>query len=104
MPRKSHEQQNALYGTWWRVPEEDTPGAAVYRREGSPLPPARGRRGFTLEKEGRATLHGPSATDRRESTEGHWHVDADGRLHIDGVASVPTSITHVGKDKLILKE
>jgi hypothetical protein len=95
---------DAFYGTWWRVPEEDTPGVAVYRKEGSPLPPARGRRGFTLDKDGRATMHGPGPTDRRENTESRWHLDAEGRLHIEGIANAPSTVAHVSTDKLILKE
>ena len=104
MAKKPEAGERALYGTWWRVPEEDTPGAAVYRKEGSPLPPARGRRGFTLDKDGRATLHGPGATDRGESTESKWHLDAKGELHVDGVLNAPSAIARVSKDKLILKE
>jgi hypothetical protein len=97
------DKQKALYGTWWRVPEEDTPGVAVYRKDGTPLPPARGRRGFTLKKDGTATLHGPSATDRRQSAESRWQLDAKGQLHVDGAGEVPAAIDHLGDDRLTLK-
>jgi hypothetical protein len=102
MPRKV-DKQKALYGTWWRVPEEDAPGVAVYRKEGVPLPPARGRRGFTLHKEGRATLHGPDPTDRRESKETSWKLDAQGQLHVDGSGDDAAAITELSEDKLTLK-
>ena len=97
------DKHKALYGTWWRVPEEDAPGVAVYRKEGVPLPPARGRNGFTLHKEGRATLHSPGPTDRRESKESRWHLDAQNRLHVDGFSEATAPITRLSDDKLMLK-
>jgi hypothetical protein len=102
VPRKP-DNQKALYGTWWRVPEEDAPGVAVYRKEGVPLPPARGRTGFTLHKAGRATLHGPGPTDRRESKESRWRLDADGRLHVEGMSDASAAITELSDDKMMLK-
>jgi hypothetical protein len=102
MPRKP-DKRKALYGTWWRVPEEDAPGVVVYRKEGVPLPPARGRRGFTLHKEGRATLHGPGPSDRREASETRWDLDADGRLHVEGFSDATTAITDLSDDRLALK-
>jgi hypothetical protein len=95
--------QPRLTGTWWRVPEEDEPGLVVYRREGAPLPPARGRHGFTLHEGGRATLFGPGPTDRRESTESHWHLDAQGRLHVEGTSYAAAEIVHLGDEHLTLR-
>jgi hypothetical protein len=95
--------QSRLIGTWWRVPEEDEPGLAVYRREGAPLPPARGRHGFTLHEGGRATLFGPGPTDRRESTESRWHLDAQGQLHVEGTSGAAGAIAHLSDDRLTLR-
>jgi hypothetical protein len=97
------DKRKALEGTWWRVPEEDAPGVAVYRKEGAPLPPARGRKGFTLQEEGRATLLGPGPTDRRESKESRWRLDAQGQLHVDGVGDASAAIVDLSDDKLMLK-
>lgn len=102
MPRKAGSDK-ALYGTWWRVPEEDTPGVAVYRKEGTPLPPSRGRQGFTLHQKGRATLHGPGPTDRRESTDSKWKLDAQGHLHVEGARDASAAVIHVSDDTLTLK-
>jgi hypothetical protein len=102
MPGKA-DKKKPLLGTWWRVPEEDSGGAAVYRKEGAPLPPARGRRGFTLHADGRATLHGAGPTDRRTTTDSHWQLDAEGRLHVDGVDDATAVIPEIAKDKLTLK-
>ena len=95
-------QRRALVGTWWRVPEEESGGTAVYRREGTPLPPARGRDGFTLQADGRALLHGSGPTDRSTSTDSRWHLDAQGRLNVDGVTHLPRSVTDVSDDRLTL--
>jgi hypothetical protein len=101
---QSADQRKALCATWWRVPEEDTAGLAVYRKEGTPLPPARGRYGFTLNEDGRATLHGPGPTDRRENTESHWQLDAQGQLHVDGVSdATAAAVANLSGDTLRLK-
>jgi len=95
--------QTRLIGTWWRVAEEDEPGLTVYRRDGVPLPPARGRHGFTLHEGGRATLFGPGPTDRRESTESRWHLDAQSQLHVEGTIDAAASIAHLSDDRLTLR-
>ncbi|MBI3368467.1 MAG: hypothetical protein HY021_08510 [Burkholderiales bacterium] len=102
MPKKLDAQRQALHGTWWRVPEEDTPGLAVYRREGAPLPPARGRHGFTLAAGGKATLHGPGPDDRRGDSGSAWQLDEQGLLHVDG-AGIPAPIAQLDDDRLTLK-
>lgn len=92
-----------LVGTWWRVPEEDEAGLAVYRREGAPLPPARGRRGFTLQDGGQAQVLGPGPTDRRESTASRWQLDAQGQLQVDGVTEAAMALVSLSGDRLTLK-
>ena len=96
------DQLHALPGAWWRVPEEETDGKTVYRREGTPLPPARGRDGFTLQADGQAMLHGSSPADRRTSVVSRWKVDAEGRLHVDGVSHLPRMVIDVNGDRLTL--
>ena len=76
-----------LLGRWFHAREEDTQGQRVYRPAGYPLPPSRGRTGFELFADGRATLFAPGPSDRGESTPARWEsvgpqtiriVDADG--------------------------
>ena len=65
--------------TWIRVPEEEHGTLRVYRPEGHPLPPARGREGLTFHSDGRFDYRAPG----RAGTEtGTWretgdHVRAD---------------------------
>lgn len=92
-----------LLGTWWRVPEQDTPGRATYRKEGAELPPARARQGFTLSADGQAQLHGPGPSDRRVSTSSRWNLDDQGRLLVDGALAAPTTVIGVGADHLELE-
>ncbi len=92
-----------LAGTWWRVPEDDEPGVAVYRLDGAPLPPARGRRGFTLQADGQAQILGPGPADRRQSTGSRWQLDAQGRLHVEGVAEADSVLATLRGDRLTLK-
>ncbi len=95
-------QRRALLGTWWRVPEEEAGGAAVYRREGTPLPPARGRDGFTLQEDGSALLRGSGPTDRSTKTDSRWQLDAQGRLHVDGVSHLPSTVAELSDNRLTL--
>ena len=89
-------------GTWWRTPEEDEPSLIVYLRDGLPLPPARGRHGFTLHADGRAELHGPGPTDRSQTTESRWRLDASGQLHVEGVSEAISAVASVDSDRLKL--
>ena len=92
-----------LHGTWWRVPEQDKPGQAVYLKEGAPLTPARGRHGFTLHADGTATLHGPGPDDRSANTESRWHLDAQGQLHVEGSGDAAAAIAELADNRLTLR-
>ncbi|RZU00635.1 hypothetical protein [Rivibacter subsaxonicus] len=95
--------ESRLLGTWWRVAEQDEPGLNVFRREGAPLPPARGRRGFELRPDGVATLFGPGPTDRRIGSTSRWSVDADGLLHVEGFDAAEGAIAQLEADRLALR-
>jgi hypothetical protein len=97
------DKYKGLRGTWWRVPEQDEPGSIVFRKDGVDLPPARGRRGFTLHEDGRATVHGPGPDDRRQSTDTHWQIDPAGKLHVQGFSDATAEIADFSGDTLKLK-
>ena len=78
------------YGTWMRSQEEDKdPDASwlLYRPDSYDFPPARGRSGFTLLKDGTFTLIQPSPVDGRQEKSGKWTMGAPGFFRI----SVPGS-------------
>ncbi len=97
---------DALIGTWWYVPEQDTAGESVYRKDGVDLPPARGRRGFTLSADGSAILLAPGPTDRRSGTPGQWALDASGQLHVTGASQSPgpALVVTLSADRLALRK
>jgi hypothetical protein len=103
MATKAAPKEKLLHGTWWRVPEQDDDGVLIFRKEGTPLPPARGRSGFTLHAGGRATLHGPGPTDRRESRESRWSLDAQGRLVVEGARDAAARVARIDEHTLALE-
>lgn len=73
------------FGTWMRSQEEDKdPNAAwlLYRPDGYNFPPARGRSGFILQKDGKFALIGPSPSDLRDTLWGTWTALSPGRMKI----------------------
>ena len=97
------EIESLLLGTWWRVSEEDAPGLVAYRKDGAQLPPSRARRGFTLQKLGRASLIGTGADDRQQKTDSHWHLDKQGRLFVEGSGDAVGAIAEIQGDRLLLR-
>jgi hypothetical protein len=63
-----------LYQTWWRAPEEDSRDGKVFRSEGYPLPPVRGRTGFEFFPDGRYAAIGIGANDVPVSSDGTFEV------------------------------
>ena len=95
-----------LIRPWVHAFEEDTDAGTVYRPEGAPLPPARGRDGFALRDDGTMSYLGIGRDDRSTSTEGRWVLDqASRRLSFvfpDGTGQVFTVVSAT-KQKLTLK-
>jgi hypothetical protein len=85
---------------WLRAPEEEHGGLRVYRPEGHPFPPARGREGLTFHSDGRFDYRAPG----RGGTEtGTWRGTGDEvRADIAGQV-IPLRITEVGEDVLRLE-
>ncbi len=73
------------FGTWMRSQEEDKdPNASwlLYRPDSYKFPPARGRSGVTVLKDGRFALLGPSAVDGHDTSWGTWKREAKNRLAV----------------------
>jgi hypothetical protein len=68
---------NHLIGSWLHAREEDQADVTVYRPEGYPLPPARGRKSITFEADGTVTLGRPGPDDRTVRQPGRWQLDGD---------------------------
>jgi hypothetical protein len=84
---------------WLRAHEEEDGPVRVYRPEGHPLPPARGREGLTFHDGGRFEYR---AAGRGGAEEGTWRATADGvRVDVAG-QTIPMRITEVGDDVLRL--
>ncbi len=66
------ENDSSLVGTWWHAQEEDADGLEVYRRQGVPLAPARGREGFVVRPDGSFVLLAIAPADGTEEHPGQW--------------------------------
>jgi hypothetical protein len=77
---KKKEQGSFPFGTWMHSHEEDAdPNGQwlIYRPGNYNFPPARGRSGIIVQKDGKFALIGPSAVDGRDTSWGSWsRVDA----------------------------
>ena len=62
-----------LFQRWMRSHEEEEGGdVQVYRPASYDFPPARGRRGFELKRDGELVLYGPGPSDKPEATTERW--------------------------------
>lgn len=69
---------DALWKHWIRSSEDDAPGVEAYRPEGYAFPPARGRAGFRLERDGRYVEYAIARGDGNTEVDGTWkRVGAD---------------------------
>jgi hypothetical protein len=92
----------ALIGDWVEVREEGGQGQIVLRPANSPIPPARGRRGLTIEQAGVVHARAPGADDRTTSTPGAWSIVGD-RLTIDAPGwSGKYHVAQSSPEKLVL--
>jgi hypothetical protein len=64
-----------LHRRWVHAHEEDSGGGMVFRPEGLPLPPSRGRRSLDLRSDGTLSERGPGPDDRLEEHGGTWRLD-----------------------------
>ena len=69
-----------LFQHWMRSHEEESGDVQVYRPADYPFPPARGRRGFELKRDGELVLYGPGPPDKPEATTERWSPAGSGRV------------------------
>jgi hypothetical protein len=70
----------AVFGEWVHSHEEDTQDTSVYRRPGYDFPPARGRRGFALKRDGGFVWHRIAAADGNVDSMGRWRIEDNDRI------------------------
>ena len=105
---KKQKKMRFPFGTWMRSQEEDKdPNAAwlLYRPGSYEFPPARGRSGFIVQKDGKFALLGPSPADRSDTAWGSWKQEVAGRLQIEvsGTALSQLSWKSAGKRRLLVE-
>jgi hypothetical protein len=69
----------SIYKAWMHSREEDEKekgSVKVYRPKDYKFPPARGREGFEIKKDGEFVLLAIGAADGTEKVKGKWKVDA----------------------------
>jgi hypothetical protein len=71
-------------GRWLHAHEEDTDDVMVFRPADADLPPARGREGLALDRDGSAAELTPGADDRPTESSGRWALTDAGTLVVDG--------------------
>jgi len=64
-----------LVGTWVHSHEESHDGVQVYRPDGYPFPPSRGRTSFSLRADGTAVSGQPGPDDRGVLAPGTWQLE-----------------------------
>jgi len=93
------------FGCWMRSQEEDKdPNASflMYRPCTYNFPPARGRSGFILNKNGRFAIIKPSALDGRDTLWGSWEKSGPNslKLQVKGTSATSFSWTQTDKQKI----
>lgn len=104
---KKKKQASFPFGTWMHSHEEDKDPNAEwlsYRPGNYAFPPARGRSGIIVQKDGRFALIGPSAVDGRDTSWGSWNKIDSGTLaiKIEGTSMSRLSWKRDGKGKLLI--
>ncbi len=94
-----------LKGRWVHSHEEDTDDEMVFRQEGHPFPPSRGRTSFELRPDGTYVETSPGPVDVPVESTGSWSLDGD-RLLL-GAAGERSGhaweITNAEADRLTVK-
>ena len=98
-------QRELLVRRWIHSHEEDTGGEAVYRPATWSFPPARGRAGFDLRRDGSLVRLGPGPTDRPQKARGRWRLEGDRLVLAVTVAGETPQILQIvsaSEDRLVV--
>lgn len=68
----NNELPKEIFKHWVHSFEEDTKDITVFRPNNYNFPPARGRDGFEIKKDGKFIQYRIGPTDRTEKVYGHW--------------------------------
>ena len=96
---------DALYGRWYHSHEEDAGDEMVFRPEGHPLPPARGRTSIDLRPDGTYVESAPGPVDVPVESSGTWSLEDD-RLVLGGTDDQPGHdwrVTSATADRLTVR-
>lgn len=69
-----------LFKVWMHSREEDKAGESVYRPAGFKFPPARGRTGFEIRKNGEFIYIGIAPTDGPMKVPGKWKAEGKDKI------------------------
>ncbi len=93
---------DALFQHWIHSFEDDTDSYKAYRPAAYAFPPARGREGFELKKDGNFTFYAIAPTDGSQAIAGTWKLTGKRTLSIqlkNGTA-MTIELLEVGQDML----
>jgi len=99
--------RKALLRLWLHSNEEDTTEEMVFRPDGHPLPPSRGRISFDLRPDGSATMIAIGRGDVPEELAGEWELDEAGpsiRLRFEKEPERVLLLVSVEADRLVVRK
>jgi hypothetical protein len=93
-----------IFKRWVHSHEEDEGDVMVFRPAGHPLPPARGRTGFEIRRDGGFMRYGIGADDRGTAKENVWEAASPNRIQVKAAgeehAGQTMDVVEVGNDVL----
>ena len=72
----------SIFKAWMHSREEDKGGVKVYRPKDYKFPPARGREGFEIKKDGEYVLLAIGAADGTEKVKGKWKLTGKNKVTV----------------------
>jgi hypothetical protein len=95
-----------LLYTWMHSYEEDTAEKMIFRKDNHPLPPSRGRVGYSFNSDGSVIKIAPDPVDRLLKIKGKWTIDHVNqiKIQIPGTSDIVFRVSSLDKDCLIIKK
>lgn len=96
---------SSVFDRWVHSHEEDTEHATVYRPDGYPFPPSRGRSGFEIEPDGTFVELSIAPGDGSAEVPGQWSAPDDHhvRVRLENGRSYTLEIVEIESDDRLLK-